>query len=279
MQGIGNDFLVTVVDDVQKVDSVDELARRICDRHFGAGADGLIVADRRGSLNADFSSRIFNADGGEAEVSGNGTRCLAAYLYHSGLWTHPEVTIATAAGIKSGRLLSHKGLSYEFEFNMGNPILASREIPVGIEPPSDRVVGYRLVASGKEYEVTCISMGNPHCSIFVPNLSDESLGEIGPLIESHPLFPKHTNVEFVRIVSREEIEVKFWERGVGWTNSSGTGSCAATVASALSGLTGRTVTVGTAGGELGVRWSAEDLVYLTGAAEVIYQGSWLRSLP
>jgi diaminopimelate epimerase len=277
LQGIGNDFLVTVVDDVSSIGAINELARGICDRHFGAGADGLIVADCRQGSTADFRSRIFNADGGEAEVSGNGTRCLAAYLYYSGLWALPDVRISTAAGVKTGRLVSYEGLRYEFEFNMGKPILASREIPVEIEPPSDRVVGYKLVASGTEYEITCTSMGNPHCSIMVQSLSDKVLGEIGPLIESHPFFPNHTNVEFVRVVSNEEIEVRFWERGVGWTNSSGTGSCAATVSSALLGLTGRSVTVRTAGGELKVRWSADDQVYLTGAAEVVYQGNWLAS--
>jgi diaminopimelate epimerase len=277
LQGMGNDFLVTVVDDVKKAAATGELARRICDRHFGAGADGLILADSRPGPSADFSSRIFNADGGEAEVSGNGTRCLAAYLYHSGLWTLPEIRIATLAGIRTGRLVSHKGFRYEFEFNMGKPILASREIPVAIEPEADRVVAHRLVVAGREYEVTCTSMGNPHCSIFAPNLSDKNLAEIGPLVESHPLFPNHTNVEFVRIISCDEIEARFWERGVGWTNSSGTGSCAATVSSALLGLTRRTVNVRTAGGDLTVRWSPEDVVYLTGAAEIVYHGKWPHS--
>jgi diaminopimelate epimerase len=275
LQGMGNDFLVAMVEDVHSVQSIDKLAVRMCDRHFGAGADGLVLGSRGTGSGADFVSRIFNADGGEAEVSGNGTRCLAACLYHSGLWAVPEVRIATAAGIKYGQLLSQDGLRYEFEFDMGKPILASREIPVRIEPPADRVVSHSLLVAGQSYEVTCTSMGNPHCSIVVPDLTDKSLADIGPLVESHELFPNRTNVEFIQAVSSTEIEVRFWERGVGWTNSSGTGSCAAAVSSALLGLTGRSVSVRAIGGTLAVRWSADDVVHLTGAAEVIYEGKWL----
>jgi len=275
LQGMGNDFLVTMVEDVHSIQLIDKLAVRMCDRHFGAGADGLVVASRSTESNADFISRIFNSDGGEAEVSGNGTRCLAAYLYHSGLWAAPEVRIATAAGIKYGDLISKEGRRYEFEFNMGRPILASREIPVRIEPSAESVVSYLLLVAEKTYEITCTSMGNPHCSIVVPDLTDKALAGIAPLIESHDLFPRRTNVEFIRPVSSSEIEVRFWERGVGWTNSSGTGSCAAAVASALLGLTGRAVLIRTPGGTLAVRWSADDVVYLTGEAEVIYEGKWL----
>jgi len=279
LQGMGNDFLVSLVEDVGSVSAIDELARRMCDRHFGAGADGLVVASRNQGSDADFNSRIFNADGGEAEVSGNGTRCLAAYLYHSGLWSSPGVRIATAAGIKIGEMVSQRGLSYEFEFNMGKPILDSREIPMQIEPPADRVVAYQISAADRTYEATCTSMGNPHCSILVSDLTDSSLAEAGPLIERASLFPNRTNVEFIRVISPREIEVRFWERGVGFTNSSGTGSCAAAVASALVGATGRLVTVRTLGGELRVRWDTDDLVYLTGAAEVVYEGKWLSSVP
>src|SRR5262245_60298582 len=274
LHGMGNDFLVSLVDDVQKVRAVDELARRMCDRHLGAGADGLVLADNGRTAEADFNSRIFNADGSEAEVSGNGTRCLAAFLYHSGLWSGPEVRIATAAGTKCGTLVSQQGLQYEFEFNMGKPILASRDIPIAIEPPTDRVVAYSLTVNSQTYEVTCTSMGNPHCSVVVSDLWDRRLAETGPLIERHRLFPKRTNVEFVHAISSSEIEVRFWERGVGWTNSSGTGSCAAAVASALLGLTGRVVTVRTAGGGLKVRWADDGIVFLTGAAEVVYEGEW-----
>jgi diaminopimelate epimerase len=251
----------------------------MCDRRLGAGGDGLVLADCNRSSDADFNSRIFNADGSEAEVSGNGTRCLAAYLYHSERWSLPEIRIATAAGIKTGRLVSSQALRYEFEFNMGKPVLASRDIPVLIEPAAERVVAYSLAVAATTYEVTCTSMGNPHCSILVPDLSDKNLAEIGPMIESHSLFPKRTNVEFVYIISPGEIEVRFWERGVGWTNSSGTGSCAAAVSSALLGMTGREVKVRTPGGNLKVRWSSNDTVYLTGAAEVVYHGRWLELLP
>jgi len=275
LQGMGNDFLVTVVKDVYSTESPNKLAVRMCDRHFGAGADGLVLVSRGSSSDLDFHSRIFNADGSEAEVSGNGTRCVAAYLYHSGLWPVPEVRICTAAGIKYGELISKDGLRYEFEFDMGKPILASREIPVRIEPPTDRVVSHSLSVAGQSYEITCTSMGNPHCSIVVPDVTDKALARVAPHIESNDLFPKRTNVEFIHPISSSEIEVRFWERGVGWTNSSGTGSCAAAVSCALLGLTGRTVSIRTLGGTLSVRWSADDVVYLTGAAEVIYEGNWL----
>jgi diaminopimelate epimerase len=274
LQGMGNDFLVTMVEDANGMQSPGELAAAICDRHFGAGADGLVLASRSKESDADFVSRIFNADGGEAEVSGNGTRCLAAYLYHSGLWAVPEIRIATAAGVKYGNLISREGRRYEFEFNMGRPILASNEIPVRIEPPADRVVSYSLPVGGQCYEITCTSLGNPHCSIVVTDLGDKSLASVAPMIESHELFPRRTNVEFIHPVTSTEIEVRFWERGVGWTNSSGTGSCAAAVSSALLGLTGRAVSIRTLGGTLAVRWSKDDQVYLQGAAEVIYDGKW-----
>jgi len=137
------------------------------------------------------------------------------------------------------------------------------------------VVSYNLSVAGQRYEITCTSVGNPHCSIVVTDLTDKRLASIAPLIESHELFPRRTNVEFIHPISSSEIEVRFWERGVGWTNSSGTGSCAAAVSCALLGLTGRTVSIRTLGGTLAVRWSADDRVYLTGAAEVIYEGKWL----
>ncbi|HXG64143.1 MAG TPA: diaminopimelate epimerase [Blastocatellia bacterium] len=279
VQGLGNDFLIIRTGDVSALGDAPEMAIRMCDRNFGAGADGIVFIARarhEDHEHADFDSRIFNADGSEAEISGNGTRCAAAYLYYTGTWGEPEVKIRTAAGVKRGRLVSRAGPRFEFAFDMGRPRLSSDAIGMALDPPLDEVVRYPLRLGGDVFEVTCVSMGNPHCALFVPNLGEVNLAEIGPLIEDHPIFPNRTNVEFVRVISRDEIEVRFWERGVGRTLSSGTGSSSAAIAAALNGLTGRNVRVLTAGGELEVDWREDDTVILTGPAEMIYEGRWLR---
>ena len=275
-QGMGNDFLIVEVEDVEGLQTPSELAREMCQRNYGAGADGMVFVNRAGREDADFASRIFNADGSEAGVSGNGTRCAAAYLYHAALWSAPEIRIATAAGVKHGRMVSRAGNRFEFEFDMGKPSLSSESVPMNISPPLERVVRYPLHIGGDVVEVTCLSMGNPQCVIFVDELDRVNLVEIGPLIEHHPVFPDRANVEFARVISRDEIEIRIWERGAGHTLSSGTGSCASAVAAALNGLTDRHVRVRTEGGELRVDWREDDRVMLTASAEVIYEGRWLR---
>ncbi len=276
LQAVGNDFLILPVEDVRALRSPDEAARSMCHRNYGAGADGVIFVARSESDDADFDSRTFNADGSEAEVSGNGTRCVAAYLSYSKLWAEAEVRIATAAGVKRGRLVARDGLKFEFEFDMGEPQFSSLSLPMALDEPLDSVVSYPLNLGGEIIEVTCLSMGNPHCTLFVGDLDAINMEEIGPLIEDHPAFPNRTNVEFARVVARDEIEVLFWERGVGRTMSSGTGSCAAAVAAALNGFTNRSVRVLTAGGALRVDWRDDNSVALTGWAEVVYEGHWLR---
>jgi len=276
LQGLGNDFLIVAVDDIGRLGTAEQIAVEMCERNYGAGADGIVFVTRSRLEEADFASRIFNADGSEAEISGNGTRCVAAYLYYTGQWEGPAIRIATAAGIKRGRLVSRDGCSFEFEFDMGEPKLSSSDLPMSLDHPLPQVVGYPLRLGGERLEVTCVSMGNPHCTLFLPDLEGVDLSEIGPLIEDHPVFPKRTNVEFARVISDEEIEVRFWERGVGRTLSSGTGSSAAAVAAALNGFTGRRIRVMTAGGALRVVWRDDNHVALTGPAEVIYEGRWLR---
>jgi len=276
LQGLGNDFLIIPVDDVRTLQTARETAREMCERHYGAGADGIIFVTAARHDDADFASRIFNADGSEAEISGNGTRCVAAYLYHSGRWSAPEIRIATAAGVKIGKLSARTGERFDFEFCMGTPSFASDEVPMALDYPIKRVAGYPLHLGGDLFEVTCLSMGNPQCVLFVPRLDGVNLGEIGPLLEDHPIFPNRTNVEFTHVLSRDEIEILIWERGAGHTLSSGTGSCAAAVASMLNGLTNRSVRVRTEGGLLHVEWRDDDMVMLTGPAEVIYEGRWRR---
>jgi diaminopimelate epimerase len=275
-QGMGNDFLIIEVEDVTNLPTASELARGMCQRNYGAGADGIVFVTRARHRDADFASRIFNADGSEAGVSGNGTRCAAAYLYHAGLWNEPAIRIATAAGVKHGRLVSRAGMLFEFEFDMGRPIFSSEAVPMTITPPVERVVRYPLHLGGDVLEVTCMSMGNPQCIIFVTDLNAVNLGEIGPLIEDHPIFPDRANVEFASVNSRDEIEIRIWERGAGHTLSSGTGSCASAIAATLNGLTDRNVLVRTEGGTLRVDWRDDDRVMLTASAEVIYEGGWLR---
>ena len=274
-QGMGNDFLIVEVEDVAALRKPSELARAMCQRNYGAGADGLVFVTRARHDDADFASRIFNADGSEAGVSGNGTRCVAAYLYHTGLWSESQVRIATAAGVKHGRLAAREGARFEFEFDMGGPNLSSEAVPMSITPPVEHVVRYPLRLGGDVLEVTCLSMGNPQCIIFVADLNAVNLEEIGPLIEDHPIFPDRANVEFGRVISRGEIEIRIWERGAGHTLSSGTGSCASAVAAALNGFTDRSVRVRTEGGVLRVDWRDDDRVMLTASAEIVYEGRWL----
>jgi diaminopimelate epimerase len=277
LQGLGNDFLIVQVDDVRTLRAAREIARQMCDRYFGAGADGVVFLTRARHEDADFATRIFNSDGSEAGVSGNGTRCAAAYVYHAGLWAEPNVRIATAAGVKIGRLVSREETLFEFEFDMGAPRFSSADVPMSLEQPLDRVVCYPLNLGGELVEVTCLSMGNPQTVIFVSDLDAVNLDEIGPLIEDHPVFPDRTNVEFVRVLERRRIEIRIWERGAGHTLSSGTGACASAVAAALNGLADRQVRVQTEGGLLSVNWRDDGNVALTGPAEVIYEGRWLRN--
>ncbi|MGA9773438.1 MAG: diaminopimelate epimerase [Blastocatellia bacterium] len=276
LQGLGNDFLIIEVRDVGTLRQASEIARLLCQRNFGAGADGVIFVTRARHADADFASRIFNSDGSEAGISGNGTRCVAAYVCYKGLWSEPAVRIATAAGVKLGRLVAREGTRFEFEFDMGEPRFSSEAVPMSLDQPLARVVSYPLHLGGDMLEVTCLSMGNPQCVIFVPDLSRVNLSEMGPLIEHHPIFPDRANVEFARIISRDEIEIRIWERGAGHTLSSGTGACASAVAAALNGLTDRSVRVLTEGGQLRVDWRDDNTIALTGSAEVIYEGRWLK---
>ena len=276
LQGLGNDFIIVTVEDAHALRGVSEFAQTICERNFGAGADGVVFISRSSQDDSDFASRIFNADGGEAEISGNGTRCAAAFIYYREMWDAEEIRIATAAGIKRGRLIDRDNLRFEFQFDMGEPVLKSEYLPMSLPEPLDSVVSYPLKIGDEGIEVTCVSMGNPHCTVFLPDLDKVNLSEMGPRIEGHTVFPNRTNVEFARVLSSEEIEVRFWERGVGRTLSSGTGSCASAIAAMLNELTGRSVRVRTAGGTLQVEWQQDNRVALTGPAEVIYEGRWLR---
>jgi diaminopimelate epimerase len=263
---LGNDFIL-VEHDASIPPDYPELARRICHRHFGIGADGLILWRASGDR---FRLRIFNQDGGEAECSGNGLRCLAAYLIEHGRWTEPEIRLETVSGLY---ILRRAGDRYEAD--MGVPLLAPEEVPFIPPVPLKRVVDYPLTVEGREpVRITACSTGNPHCSLFVDTVNEDDVRTLGPILERHHAFPNRTNVEFIRVLNRSEIEVSFWERGVGPTYASGTGSCGAAVASILNGRTGRVVTVHTKAGTLQVEWPEGGRLKLTATANVVAEGQY-----
>lgn len=280
-QALGNDFLIAREGELRAVTSdYETFARQICDRHFGAGADGLeLLLDEPRVAGADFKVRLFNADGGETPISGNGTRCVAAYLYLVEKWEKPEVKIATGAGVKTLKPLERRGAGFVFETEMGTPRFHSEEIPVVLDQPLERVIQQPLEVLGLTIEFTAVSMGNPHCSVFVnsriPDIERLRWRELGAAIETHPAFPERTNVEFIRVINRNEIEVRFWERGCGETLASGTGACGASLAAMINDLTERKVKVITAAGELIVEWRDDGAVVQTGEARAVYRGEWL----
>jgi len=272
LEGLGNDFIVMPTREPEGGDFA-RLAQRVCNRHFGVGADGLILF-RPKAGGAEFSMRVFNADGSEAELSGNGLRCLGAHLIHLGWHDSGLLRIETPAGLKQLYLKRSAPPEYFFEVNMGTPILEQSRIPLNLvlAPPS--LTCCQLTLGQEVYDVTITSMGNPHCSLFVSDLETTAWEQIGRQIEVHPVFPQRTNVEFIKVKSRQEIEVRFWERGVGKTNASGTGSCAAVVATILNGYADRQVKVQTLGGCLEISWRDDDSLYLQGPARFICHGDY-----
>ena len=265
---LGNDFIL--VEQSSKVPADHSgLARRICDRYFGIGADGLILWQAAAD---SFTVRIFNRDGSEAECSGNGLRCVAAYLIESGRWQNNDICLETISGVYR---LQRTGRQYEAD--KGQPQLSPDFIPFIPPEPIERIVDYPLRANGSVFAITACSTGNPHCSLFVDGLDDAYVEQVGPLLERHPAFPRRTNVEFIHVLNDREIEVAFWERGVGRTYASGTGSCGATVASILNKKTGRQVRVHTKAGNLAVEWPENGRLKLTSTANIVAEGNYLEA--
>src|SRR5205085_2996427 len=259
-------------------DALGDFVRGVCDRHFGAGADGVAVIERlAGGGYADFVLRIFNPDGSEAAMSGNGSRCAAAYLHFGGLWANEELRFRTRAGVKSFRLRGRTGGSFRFEAEIGRPRFDSASVPVLTPEPLAEVRDYPLeLADGETVAVTALQMCNPNCCVFVENFGATDWRRLGRAIEPHAAFPERTNVEFIRVIDRQNIEARVWERGAGETLSSGTGASAAAVASMIGGRTDRHVGVQMPGGLLEVLWRDDGEVLLTGEAEVVYSGEWLK---
>ena len=274
-QGFGNDYLVFEDAQLAQVADLGDFAHRICNRHYGAGGDGIAVASRIDSDAADFRIRIFNPDGSEAGMSGNGTRCAAAYLFFHELWTKDDLRLQTRNGVKRYHLLDRAGGSFVFRSELGQPKFDSISIPMKTHEPIESVIRYPLVVDGETLAVTALQMGNPNCCVFVNDFNDLDWRRLGPLIENHPQFPERTNVIFIRVRDRANIEERIWERGVGETESSGTCSCAAVVASVINGKCDRSVAVHAPGGLIPIEWRADDEVVLTGTARAVYSGEWL----
>jgi diaminopimelate epimerase len=272
---LGNDFLIVDTEDSGGLPDVSALSRKICQRHTGVGADGLILVSIKDRSRALAEFRIFNADGSEAEISGNGLRCAAAHYFAGKAISGPRIVFRAATGDRECSLIEIEGQPSRIRVEMGIPRFASEDIPFDDGAPHERLVDYPLSIHGKTYSITAVSIGNPHCGIFFEEFpSRTEWQEIGREVETHPFFPQRTNVEFIRVLSRGEIEVRFWERGVGETMSSGSGSSAAAVAAILKNLAGRKVAVRTAMGSIVVEWE-KDRIFQSGPAELVFEGKLL----
>ena len=264
MHGIGNDFII--IDAFrQAVDNPGALAARLCDRHFGVGGDGLILA--LPSDIADARMRVYNSDGGEAEMCGNGLRCLGKYLYDAGLCRKDRLRVETGAGVLALSVEAENGLARQIAVDMGAPRFAPAEIPVAAE--SNRVT---LDADGRTLRFFCVSMGNPHAVTFDAFPDQEAFLQLGPALENHPIFPRRANIEFCRVAQDGGVDVKVWERGAGPTLACGTGACAVLAAGASLGLIERDSIIHLPGGDLRVRWTQDGHLMMTGPAETICHG-------
>lgn len=270
MHGCGNDYIY-VDGDKEKIpgEKKPEIVRRLSDRHFGIGGDGVIFINP--SHEADFEMEMYNMDGSRAEMCGNGIRCVGKYVYDKGLTDKTNISVVSCGKVKRLTLFPENGKIRAVRVNMGSPILKAAEIPV--IAGGEEVIGERIEVDDQIYRMTCVSMGNPHAVIFVDETSRLPLEKIGPLFENHVRFPKKTNTEFIKVLDEENIEMRVWERGTGETLACGTGACAATVACILNGLTKEQVTVKLLGGTLQIKWDRkENLIYMTGPAVMVFEG-------
>ncbi|GAB4142989.1 MAG: diaminopimelate epimerase [Planctomycetaceae bacterium] len=287
MHGAGNDYVYIDCFQQEVFGDIPALARNMSDRHTGIGADGLILIEP--SLVADARMRMWNADGSPGEMCGNGIRCVARYLFENHDMSdinRTEFSIETAVGIKQLHVNQSHGEFQSARVDMGEPIFDAKRIPTTLHgnPPTNeeiRLSGVETSPSSKELEklvnVTAVSMGNPHCVVFLDEISDDHVRHWGPLLEHHSAFPKRTNVEFVRVVSDDQLEIRVWERGSGETLACGTGACAAVVAAVLTEQTGQSVACHMRGGILHVEWEETGTVLLTGPAEEVFRGEWRPS--
>ena len=275
MHGLGNDFILIDCLSKQLGDSsfLSCLAKRLCNRNFGIGADGLMLI--LPSSKADLRMRIFNYDGSEAQMCGNGIRCFAKYAYENKLISKTKFTVETLAGIIIPELTITNNKILGVKVNMGSPKLRRREIPMNGKDTSTVVNETLKINPEQTFKITCVSMGNPHCITFVNDVQSIPVDEIGPKIENHPLFPEKTNVEFIQVLNKQEINFRVWERGVGETLACGTGACAALVAAVLNKKTDREAIIHLPGGDLDIQWADDGHVYMTGPAELVFRGEMI----
>jgi diaminopimelate epimerase len=276
MHGAGNDYIYVDCFTQPVPTDVPGVARRISDRRFGVGADGLILICP--SSQADAEMRMYNADGSYSEMCGNGIRCVAKYVYEHGIKKADTLRIESAGQVRVLDLLHGKRGIERVRVDMGEPILIPAQIPTTLRSaagPEEPVVDVPLAIGGRDLNATCVSMGNPHCVVFVDKATDEWVLGIGPKLEVDSRFPKRVNVEFVEVLGRNELRQRTWERGSGETYACGTGACAVSVAGVLSGRTGRSVTIHLLGGDLKIEWrEADNHVYKTGPAVEVFSGDW-----
>ena len=268
MHGIGNDY-VYVNCFTETVENPEETARFVSDRHFGIGSDGLILI--KPSETADFEMDMYNSDGSRGAMCGNGIRCVAKYVYDYGLTDKTSICVSTGSGIKQLELTVEDGKVSQVKVDMGAPILEAARIPVRTE--QEQVVSQPITVLGREFEMTCVSMGNPHCVVPVEDVDGLDLEKIGPCFEHHSCFPDRVNTEFIRVIDRNTVQMRVWERGAGETWACGTGACAVAVACILNGWTEEEVLVKLRGGDLKIHWDKKkNTVFMTGPATVVFDG-------
>ena len=268
MHGIGNDY-VYVNCFKETVEHPSEMAIKVSDRHFGIGSDGLILI--KPSEVADGKMEMYNADGSQGAMCGNGIRCVAKYMYDYGITDKTSISVETKCGIKYLDLTIKDGKVDTVKVNMGTPILKAVDIPVRSE--KEQVIDEPVMVDGKEWKITCVSMGNPHAITYIDDVKNLEIEKIGPKFENHEIFPDRVNTEFVRVIDRNTVEMRVWERGSGETLACGTGACAVAVSSILNGLTEEEVTVKLLGGDLKIFWDrTENKVYMTGSATTVFDG-------
>lgn len=270
MQGCGNDYVyVNCMDKL--IDNPEKVSQYISDRHFGIGSDGLILICP--SDVADFRMAMYNADGSEGKMCGNGVRCIAKYVYEYGLTDKKKISLETKSGIKYLDMDIEDGKVQMVKVDMGAPILKPAEIPVKTDSSMDSFINQPLDVDGNTFMVTCVSMGNPHAVVFVDDTKSLDIRKYGPVFETHPAFPEQVNTEFVQVISRNEINMRVWERGSGETLACGTGTCASVVACVLNGKTDEKVTVHLLGGDLFIEYNRDNgTVWMTGSAEIVFDG-------
>lgn len=270
MHGIGNDYIYVNCFE-ESVDDIPTLAIQMSDRHFGVGSDGLVLIMH--SDKADFRMRMFNSDGSEAEMCGNATRCVGKYVYDNKLTDKTKISLETLAGIKYLDLFINNGVVDKVTVDMGEPILTPLLIPVDYS--GDEFINKIITIDDVEYAITCVSMGNPHTITYMDDISNLHIEQLGPKFENYHIFPRRTNTEFVKVIDRNTLRMRVWERGAGETLACGTGACAVLVSSVLNNLSERKATVQLIGGDLQIEWNEEDNhVYMTGTATKVFDGIW-----